>query len=137
MTPQEQLDAAIREVRRHHRDLEPQPRLRAQVRASARSAVLRQRTFRALVWTFAIAAIAAFVTFQLPRPGRPETAFVAVPGSEGLPEPAEKIVVRIQLPRSAVGSYGPSLVPPPGTGPVTMEFILGGDGLARAVRFAI
>jgi hypothetical protein len=60
--------------------------------------------------------------------------FVALPVSEGLPPAAELSVVRIKLRGSDLQQYG--LVAPPDSVAQTMlaEFVVGEDGLPRAIR---
>ena len=60
--------------------------------------------------------------------------FVALPVSEGLPHAAELSVVRIKLRGSDLQQYG--LVAPPDAVAKTMlaEFVVGEDGLPRAIR---
>lgn len=60
--------------------------------------------------------------------------FIELPGSEGLPQAAELSVVRVRLLGSDLQQYG--LEAPPDAAARTMlaEFVVGEDGLPRAIR---
>jgi hypothetical protein len=60
--------------------------------------------------------------------------FVPLPASEGLPAPAQATVIRTRIDTNSLWSYG--LTPPPPGAPSTVlvEFVVGEDGLPRAIR---
>ena len=63
------------------------------------------------------------------------TSFVPLPVSEGLPEPAQQSVIRTQILTSSLAQYGldvPATLQPQ---LVSAEFLVGEDGLPRAIRF--
>lgn len=63
------------------------------------------------------------------------TSFLPLPASEGLPEPAQQTVVRARILTSSLAQYGldvPASMPPQ---LVSAEFLVGEDGLPRAIRF--
>jgi hypothetical protein len=63
------------------------------------------------------------------------TSFLPLPVSEGLPEPAQQSVVRTRILTSSLAQYGldvPATLQPQ---LVSAEFLVGEDGLPRAIRF--
>lgn len=77
------------------------------------------------------------------RPRRPDSSvnqntfmerFVRLPTSEGLPEPMQPSFVRIRILTSSLPQYGIDV--PPFTPPqsILAEFVVGEDGLPRAIR---
>jgi hypothetical protein len=60
--------------------------------------------------------------------------FVPLPTSMGLPEPAQAMLIRTRIDTNSLRSYG--LTPPPPGAPLTIlaEFLVGDDGLPRAIR---
>ena len=71
-----------------------------------------------------------------PAPSHQSAAapFVPLPASEGLPAPAQATVIRTRIDTNSLWSYG--LTPPPPGAPPTVlaEFVVGEDGLPRAIR---
>ena len=63
------------------------------------------------------------------------TSFLPLPVSEGLPEPAQQSIVRTRILTSSLPQYG--LDVPASLQPqlVSAEFLVGEDGLPRAIRF--
>jgi hypothetical protein len=62
------------------------------------------------------------------------TAFMEVPGSEGLPAPMESSIVRVRMAKGELRQYGFD-VPPAATNEVIhADLYLGEDGLPRAIR---
>jgi hypothetical protein len=61
-------------------------------------------------------------------------AFIPLPNGVGLPEPTQAMIIRTRIDTSSLRSYG--LTPPPPGAPQTIlaEFLVGEDGLPRAVR---
>jgi hypothetical protein len=60
--------------------------------------------------------------------------FVPLPTGTGLPEPTQAMLIRTRINTSSLRSYG--LTPPPPGAPQTIlaEFLVGEDGLPRAIR---
>jgi hypothetical protein len=68
------------------------------------------------------------------RRGEGVTAFMEVPGSEGLPAPMESSIVRVRMAKGDLRQYGFD-VPPAAAGEVIhADLYLGEDGLPRAIR---
>ena len=72
-----------------------------------------------------------------PRPGSPTPTahpFVLLPTGVGLPEPAQAMLIRTRIDTSSLRNYG--LAAPPAGAPQTVlaEFLVGEDGLPRAIR---
>jgi len=63
------------------------------------------------------------------------TSFLPLPASEALPEPAQQSIVRARILTSSLAQYG--LEVPASIAPqlVSAEFLVGEDGLPRAIRF--
>jgi len=64
----------------------------------------------------------------MPRP------FVLLPTGVGLPEPTQAMLIRTRIDTSSLRNYG--LADPPAGAPQTIlaEFLVGEDGLPRAIR---
>jgi hypothetical protein len=60
--------------------------------------------------------------------------FVSLPSGIGLPEPTQAMLIRTRIDTSSLRSYG--LTPPPPGAPQTIlaDFLVGEDGLPRAIR---
>jgi hypothetical protein len=69
-----------------------------------------------------------------PQPDR-MTSFLTLPGSEAFPEPTATSILRVQFPRSDLRLYGLEVSPSVTAEFVRADFLVGDDGLARAVRF--
>ncbi len=68
------------------------------------------------------------------RRGEAVTAFMEVPGSEGLPAPMESSIVRVRMAKGDLRQYGFD-VPPAAAGElIHADLYLGEDGLPRAIR---
>jgi hypothetical protein len=68
------------------------------------------------------------------RRGEAVTAFMEIPGSEGLPAPVESSIVRVKMAKGDLRQYGFD-VPPAATGEmIHADLYLGEDGLPRAIR---
>ncbi|NUQ27355.1 MAG: hypothetical protein HOQ35_02385 [Acidobacteriaceae bacterium] len=61
--------------------------------------------------------------------------FITLPSSEGLPPPSMATLVRIQIRRDELRQYGFDVSPAVASQMVLAEFVVGQDGLSRAVRF--
>jgi hypothetical protein len=63
-----------------------------------------------------------------------ETGFLVIPGREGLPTPSEASIVRVQLTKGDLQWYGFQVPPSSAAEMVRADFLVGQDGLARAIR---
>ena len=61
--------------------------------------------------------------------------FVALPGSAGLPPPVDISVLQLRLRKGELRRYGFDIPPSSDAEFVRADFVIGDDGLARAVRF--
>jgi hypothetical protein len=61
--------------------------------------------------------------------------FIKLPSSEGLPAPSMATLVRMQIRRDELRQYGFDVSPAVASQMVLAEFVVGQDGLSRAVRF--
>lgn len=61
--------------------------------------------------------------------------FITLPSSEGLPPPSMATLVRIQIRGDELRQYGFDISPAVASQMVLAEFVVGQDGLSRAVRF--
>jgi hypothetical protein len=68
------------------------------------------------------------------QPVETVTEFMAVPGSETLPAPLETSILRVRVPKGELRQYGFDVPPPDAGEMVGADFVVGDDGLARAVR---
>lgn len=62
--------------------------------------------------------------------------FVALPGAAALPDFESGRIVRLEVPWGALPAYGIALAPDAWSAPVQAEFLVGQDGVARAIRLA-
>lgn len=60
--------------------------------------------------------------------------FVVLPSSEGLPAPSMATLVRMQIRRAELRQYGLDVSPAVASETVLAEFVVGQDGLSRAMR---
>jgi hypothetical protein len=61
-------------------------------------------------------------------------AFVPLPTSEGLPEPTQAMLIRTRIDTSSLRNYGLASPPPGAPQTILAEFLVGEDGLPRAIR---
>ena len=97
-----------------------------------------------LRWSIPAAIAAAVLVLLFVRGSRREAASAAVvvanyielPASAGLPAPAATAILRVQLSGEDLRLYGVDVPPPAATaaGWLSADFVIGEDGLARAVR---
>lgn len=62
------------------------------------------------------------------------TAFMEVPGSEGLPAPMDSSIVRVKMAKGELRQYGIDVPPAAANELVRADLYLGEDGLPRAIR---
>jgi len=60
--------------------------------------------------------------------------FLALPSSEGLPTPTAASLVRLRIRTASLQQYGLNASPPTAPETVLAEFVVGEDGLPRAIR---
>ncbi len=139
----DELEAVLTELREQHRRLEAPAQLGQSLRAAARSHKTRPMVPH-WVWPMAAALVICAVLWRGGRPAQvvdrgqsPEqlTQFVALPGSETLPPPMQTSVLRMEMRKSDLRQFGFDIPPPLAAEVVQADFVVGDDGLARAVRF--
>jgi hypothetical protein len=69
-----------------------------------------------------------------PRHQNASDAFVPLPTSEGLPEPTQAMLIRTRIDTSSLRNYGLASPPPGVPQTILAEFLVGEDGLPRAIR---
>jgi hypothetical protein len=62
--------------------------------------------------------------------------FVALPNAVGLPALESGRIVRMEVPLTVLPAYGLEVVPDATPGPVQADFLIGQDGVPRAIRLA-
>jgi hypothetical protein len=62
------------------------------------------------------------------------TAFIELPGSEGLPTPVESSIVRVRMAKGDLRQYGFDVPPAAANEVIHADLFLGEDGLPRAIR---
>ena len=62
------------------------------------------------------------------------TAFMELPGSEGLPTPVESSIVRVRMAKGDLRQYGFDVPPAAANEVIHADLFLGEDGLPRAIR---
>jgi hypothetical protein len=67
-------------------------------------------------------------------PSEPMAGFVALPGSAGLPRPIETSILQFRLRKGELRRYGFDIPASSDAEFVRADFVIGDDGLARAVR---
>src|SRR3954470_2570687 len=147
MTPQfDELDDVLAELRQKHRQIATPPHLETRLRAATRPVGRRSAMWR---WGWAaVAAVAITVgVWQAQQAKAPEhlrtvadvgdrlSDFVALPGSETLPPSMETSILRVQLSKGDLRQYGFDIPSPVAAELIRADFVVGDDGLARAIRF--
>lgn len=136
MTSQfEPLDDILAVLRDQHRQVAPPLHLEARLQAAARAARPRRSLWKQL-GAVAAAIVFAAVVWQVERPEpRPVARFLPLPGSEALPPPLATSILRMRLPLGDLRQYGFPVPPSSASDLVAADFVVGDDGLARAIRF--
>ena len=62
------------------------------------------------------------------------TEFIDLPGSETLPAPLQTSILRVRVFKGELRQYGFDVPPPAAADLIRADFVIGDDGLARAVR---
>jgi hypothetical protein len=71
-----------------------------------------------------------------PRSQQAQREFIVLPGAAGLPAFESGRVVRVDMPVGVLPAYGLDVVPDASPGVVSAEFLIGQDGVPRAIRLA-
>jgi hypothetical protein len=151
----ERLTEALREIASEDRCLEPSPAVEHRLLDLFRAErAARRATRRRRAWALAASAIAAialtawFADRMQPRSATIIARDPVVPAPTGveiatdyLPLPYSDVplesgvIVRLEVPRSALVSFGLAPADAEVSGTVQADVLVGEDGLARAVRF--
>jgi hypothetical protein len=142
----DELADVLAELRQQHRRVEAPAHLEGRLRAAA-GTHRKRPLMRRRVWSMAAALIViALIVWRAGRPGSTRllpapagehlTEFVALPGSEMLPPPLETSVLRLRLRKGELRRYGFEIPPPMAGEFIRADFVIGDDGLARAIRFS-
>jgi hypothetical protein len=142
MKRSDELNQVLAELRRQHRQTQAPPFLETRLRAAAHSSAPGKMA-RHWAWAIAASLVVGIVLWKTNQPS-PEarriqpvetvTEFIAVPGSETLPAPLETSILRVRVPKGELRQYGFDVPPPDAGEMVGADFVVGDDGLARAVR---
>jgi len=129
------LDDALAEIRDEHRRVSAPTGLEAHLR----SAVDSTRISRHLSWSVPLAAAAAvlvalFIRSHHQVPVQPVFTYIELPASAGLPAPTATAILRVQLRKADLRQYGLDVPPSEDAELMMADFVVGEDGLARAVR---
>lgn len=93
----------------------------------------------------AVATVPAAPASVAPRPARPRSSpeesdqwasFVALPGMASLPDLESGRVLRVEVPVSALPTYGLDIVPDALPAAIEADLLVGQDGMPRAIRLA-
>jgi hypothetical protein len=157
MRASEQLNAALEEIKREHRELEAPVFLQTRLQAAARRSTLPSASVR---WRWGWIAVATALTLlalaatESVRKGmerrtrysgsvatrseqaRPLRAveFVALPASQTLPEPLQTTRLQVRIRIGDLRQWGVDVPELFASEYAQAEFLVGEDGLARAVR---
>lgn len=154
MNSSDPLSPILDDLRDEHRAVQPPPHIRARV-LSAMDALNLPSPRRHPLWSLAFAActllfLGLFSASILIFPPKPEpsssstqvlppsestTAFIPLPASAGLPPPEQTSLLRVRLQESDLRQLGLELPESLSTRYTQVEFVVGEDGLARAIRF--
>jgi len=135
--PDEVLEQALRDMREQQR----QGCLPDGVETRLRSAVRTSRNASRLKWAIpaAVAAALFLVLFLRKHPDtRPVeiTSYIELPASAGLPAPSASTIMRLQISREELRQYGLDVRSAENPSELLLaDFVVGDDGLARAVHF--
>jgi hypothetical protein len=151
MNSSHRLSEALHDLRDVHRRIQPPPRILAHLQESVVPASQSPRR----LWTLAFAActflfliLFCWTILQLqPQPSpnysseqmepasESTTGLIPLPSSAGLPPPQATSLLRVRLQESELRQFGLEFSEPFSTRYTQVEFVVGEDGLARAVRF--
>jgi hypothetical protein len=159
MRASEHLSAALEEIKREHRELEAPTFLQTRLQGAARRSTLPSTSVR---WRWSWIAVATAMTLlalaatELVRKGMERHArysgsvvatqseqqalplraaeFVALPASQTLPEPLETTRLQVRVRIGDLRQWGVDVPELFSSEYAQAEFLVGEDGLARAVR---
>lgn len=135
---EDRLGEALKKLRRM--PLSASPGTAALILGTFRAHHERRRRWRVAIWasiaaTLVLVLMAAKLFHSTPVPNTAAAKFIALPyGESGVPL-EQGVVIRLDLPSADLVQFG---VPPslrPKSERVRAEFLIGQDGMARAVRF--
>jgi hypothetical protein len=153
MNSSDRLSKVLNDLRDEHRRIQPPPRILAHVQAAVVPAS-RPGSPRRL-WTLAFAAgVFLFLILfswtmlrfreqsslngssaQMEPASQSTTGLIPLPSSAGLPPPQTTSLLRVRLQESEMRQFGLEFTDASSTRYTQVEFLVGEDGLARAVRF--
>ena len=150
MIQHDELEQVLTALKKEHHADVPPPGIEAKLRAATGRAPNRRAVPR---WTWACAAailIGCFVWLvplshsdestvrvESRRPAEELAGFIALPGSQTLPEPSEWVIVRLQMTKQELRTYGLDVTAAMESDLVMAEFVVGEDGLARSVHLVL
>ncbi len=150
MTPHDELERALAALREDYRVDVPPPGIEAKLRAATRRAP-RSRSIPGWTWACAAAILIGCLVWTVPvshfdkskvrvesrGPAEELAGFIALPGSQALPEPSEWVIVRLKMTKQELRTYGLNVPAPMESDLVMAEFVVGEDGLARSVHLVL
>jgi hypothetical protein len=110
-----------------------EPRQPAQV-TPARSRLLWCALAASLVFATASGAWLSYRYERTPSAAVQQAGFLQIPGTAYLPPMESGTIVRVELPVTALPSYGIQIVPEMHTGSVDADLLVAQDGLPRGIR---
>lgn len=134
-----ELEKILDDVRQEHRRIDAPSAIEERLRNAARRQHKVSVT-RHPVWAMAAALLISAIAWQANRPepvSRPVervTEFIMVPGTETLSAAVETSVLRVEVSKGDLRRYGFDVPPGVAAELVRADFVVGDDGLARAVR---
>jgi hypothetical protein len=142
--PANELDGILTELRQEYRETQAPPFLETRLRAAGPPAAPGRVAWR-WGWVLAMFFVLIPVFWKASRlilmknAGggslvESVTEFVPVPGSETFPASIEMSILRVQLQKKELRQYGFNVPLPVDSEVVLADFVVGDDGLARAVR---
>jgi hypothetical protein len=153
MNSSHRLSEALHDLRDEHRRIQPPPQILAHVQAAVVPASQPDSPRR--LWTLAFAACTFlflclfsgtilqfepqpslnYSSAQMEPASESTTGLIPLPSSAGLPPPQATSLLRVRLQESELRQFGLEFSEPFSTRYTQVEFVVGEDGLARAVRF--
>jgi len=160
MNSTEQLARALEDLRVEYQTIQPPNHIRDRVEAALRRPQAFSDYPHRRLWRFAMAACSClflvFLTLLITRfrpdsvnvttheqaastqtlePHQLASAFIVLPSGSALPLPQQTFLLRVRLKESDLRQFGLDLPEPLASQSTQVEFVVGEDGLARAIRF--
>jgi hypothetical protein len=142
----DKLDRLLAEVRKEHRRTDAPVAMEGRLRAAARREH-KIPVFGRPLWAIAAVLLISVMAWQAGRAvpaarsvGRSATIaevatdFITLPGTESLPAAVQTSVLRVEVRKGDLRPYGFDIPPGVAGELVRADFVVGDDGLARAVR---